>query len=177
MLTYADTTAPEQTGQTSPFSVEDIAGTYLTFDLAGQVLGVDVTNVREILDQATVRLLPNAPHDIEGIVDIRGQSIPVVDMGSRLALPRQDDSEDTRIIVFEISRSGKVCPIGVVADKVRNVAQIPAEAIEAPPDTLESNWQGSVLRAVARQDDSLILLLDIAMVLGAEDAAFSTEFV
>ncbi|MEM7745105.1 MAG: chemotaxis protein CheW [Pseudomonadota bacterium] len=159
-----------------PQSTADLAGTYLTFDLAGQILGVEVRNVREILDRATIRQIPNAPHDIEGIVDIRGKSIPIIDMGSRLALPRSEDGEDTRIIVFEFDQGGDVRPTGVIADRVRNVAQVGPEAIEAPPKIAGSDSRSSVLRGVARQDESVILLLDISQILGEDDFDFGSTY-
>lgn len=174
MLATAEATQPTDHSRASS---DALGGTYLTFDLAGQILGVEVRSVREILDRATIRSLPNAPHDIEGIVDIRGRSIPIVDMGSRLALPRSEDGEDTRIIVFEFEEGGEIRPTGVIADRVRNVAQIAPEAIETPPTIAGTDSRNSVLQGVARQDDSVILLLDIGQILrNGDEFDFSAGF-
>lgn len=142
------------------------AGTYVTFDLGGQVLGVEVRHVREILDTVVISRLPNTPHEIEGVVDIRGESIPIVDMGSRLGLPRQEDGEETRIIVFEIVSQGVVRPVGVLADKVRDVTQIWQEELENPPKVVGSSWDSDLLSGFARHADLLILLLNLERVFG-----------
>ena len=137
------------------------AGTYVTFDLSGQSLGVEVCHVREILDAVEISRLPNASPEIEGVIDIRGESIPIVDMGSRLGLPRMADGEDTRIIVFELMHRGEVRAVGVLADRVRDVTEIVADEIEVPPEVVGSSWKADLLRGFAGHADLLILLLNI----------------
>ena len=66
---------------------EDISSTYLTFDLGDQTLGVEVRHVREILDLQKITRLPNAPMDVLGVVDVRGTSVPIIDLRARLGLP------------------------------------------------------------------------------------------
>lgn len=144
-----------------PGDREAVAGTYVTFDLCGQTLGAEVRYVREVLDQVQMARLPNTPHEIEGVVDIRGQTVPIIDMGSKLGLPRQEDGEETRIIVFELQHEGRVQPLGVLADKVRDVTQIMPEEVETPPEIVGSNWDANVLRGLARHADLLILLLNL----------------
>ena len=152
-----------------PLAGEGIAaaGTYVTFDLAGQTLGVNVAHVREILDQISINRLPNTPHGIEGVVDIRGESIPIVDMGSQLGMPRMEDGEDTRIIVFELEKDGAVRPLGVLADRVRDVTQINNDEIEETPMIVGADWQSDLLNGFARHAGLLIFLLNV-------DRVFST---
>ena len=144
------------------------AGTYVTFDLSGQSLGVEVCHVREILDTVAISRLPNAPHEIEGVIDIRGESIPIVDMGSRLGLPRMENGEDTRIIVFELRHAGQIRAVGVVADRVRDVTQIPSAEIEPPPEVIGARWEAELLRGFARHAGLLILLLNIERIFGTD---------
>ena len=151
------------------------AGTYVTFDLSGQSLGVEVSHVREILDTVSVSRLPNAPHEIEGVIDIRGESIPIVDMGSRLGLPRMEDGEDTRIIVFELQQGDQVRAVGVLADRVRDVTQIPAEEIEVPPEVVGASWEAELLRGFARHAGLLILLLNIERIFGTDTEGESLD--
>ena len=160
MLDIAEQSALERTDLTAT------AGTYVTFDLGGQVLGVQVHHVREILDTVSISRLPNTPHEIEGVVDIRGESIPIVDMGSRLGLPRQEDGEETRIIVFELVVDDVVRPVGVLADKVRDVTQIWQEELESPPTVVGSSWDSELLGGFARHAGLLILLLNLDRVFG-----------
>lgn len=152
--------------------------TYVTFDLGGETLGVEVRHVREILDKVALNRLPNSSADIEGVIDIRGESIPVVDMGGQLGLPRSEDGEDTRIIVFEIGTGSDRRPIGVFADLVRDVTRIGAEQIEPPPQISGSHWEAEHLDAIARHGGALILLLDVQKIFGLSDqsAVLDPEF-
>ena len=151
------------------------ARTYVTFDLADQTLGVDVQHVREILDRTRITRLPNASHDIEGIIDIRGESIPIVDMGTQLGMPRNTEGEETRIIVFEISVEGTSRPVGVLADRVRDVTQIYSSEISPPPHVVGAQWRGEMLRGLARHNHALILLLDLEQILGGVTATGSID--
>lgn len=171
MLDIAEQPMPEREDLTAS------AGTYVTFDLAGQVLGVEVRHVREILDTVSISRLPNTPHEVEGVIDIRGESIPIVDMGSRLGLPRMEEGEETRIIVFEIIQDGVVRPVGVMADKVRDVTQISQEELEKPPVVVGASWDAELLGGFARHAGLLILLLNLDRVFGTGGvAAFDPSF-
>jgi len=140
--------------------------TFVTFDLAGECLGVEVAHVREILDRQIVNRLPNTSADVEGVIDIRGESIPIVNMGSRLGLPRSEDSDETRIIVFEISSGNNTRPIGVFADRVRDVTLIAPESIEQPHSVDEMVDNPDLLNGIARHNKLLIMLLDVQRVFG-----------
>lgn len=140
--------------------------TFVTFDLAGECLGVEVAHVREILDRQVVNRLPNTSPDVEGVIDIRGESIPIVNMGSRLGLPRSEDSDETRIIVFEINSSENTRPIGVFADRVRDVTLIAPESIEQPRSVDEMVDNPDLLNGLARHNNLLIMLLDVQRVFG-----------
>lgn len=146
---------------------EDLSSTYLTFDLGGQTLGVEVRNVLEILDRQRITRLPNAPMDVEGVVDVRGRSIPILDLGSRLGLQHGDDGDDVRILVLEINGGRK--PIGVLADRVRNVEVIPTAEIEPVPSTGLDGWDTGSLQGLSRRGSDLVVLLDIGRVLGAAE--------
>lgn len=161
----------EALAATTPPLATAIAGTYVTFDLSGQTLGAEVRFVREVLDQVQMARLPNTPHEIEGVVDIRGETVPIVDMGAKLGLPRQPDGDETRIIVFEFENAGRIRPLGVLADRVRDVTQITAEEIESPPEIVGSSWDTEVLRGLARHADMLILLLNLERIFQQHDFA------
>lgn len=150
-------------------SREEAATTYVTFDLAGQTFGVDVRYVREILDRINMTLIPNAPSEIEGMIDIRGESIPIMDLSSRLGLRRIDESADTRIIVFELRRSTGSWAVGVLAEQVRDVTEVAASQIETPPALGARGHQSGNLSGLARHNGELILLLDISKVFPDDD--------
>lgn len=142
----------------------DTQSTYVTFDLADQTLGVAVRHVREILDLQKVSRLPNAPGEIEGVIDIRGTSVPIYDLGARLGLHHGPLGEDSRIIVFEVAQGAQSQALGVLADRVRNVTQIAPEAIEPPPAMAGRGVAGGVLHGISRLEGDLVMLLDLTRV-------------
>lgn len=148
------------------------SGTFVTFDLSGQTFGVDVRHVREILDQVNLSQLPNTPHEVEGVIDIRGETVPVLNLGSKLGLHRCEDCDDTRVIVFEIVRDGRICPVGVLADNVRDVTRIFAEEIEQTPEIVGAVWERSLMHGIARRAGFLIVLLNIERVIVGADVRF-----
>ena len=141
-------------------------GTYLTFVIGPQIFAVDVHNVREILDMQVISGLPNAPHDVVGMIDVRNQGIAIVDIASRLGMVLEDETKG-RIIVFEISGPAGRVPVGVIADKVLNVAEISMKDVESPPTTL-SSWDPSIVQGVTRQDGSLVILLLLSEIFQAD---------
>lgn len=165
---------PEMEAVMAPTTpADDISGTYVTFDLNGQNLGVEVRHVRAILDTTDVSQLPNATHEVEGVIDVRGESIPIIDIGSRLGMPRQSAGSDTRIIVFEFVSNGALRPVGILADRVRDVTEIAVEEIEAPPEIVGATWRGELLRGFARHAGFLIMLLNAEAIFmpGGSDGA------
>lgn len=138
--------------------------TVLTFTLGRQVFAVDVHRVREILDATEIAPLPNAPHDVLGMIDLRGQSIAIVDLASRIGT-RMDQADGTgRIVVFEFETGTKTTSLAVPADRVLRVRDIAVDSIEPVPDTL-SDWQCDVADGMARTDDGIALILGIDRIL------------
>ena len=131
--------------------------TYVTFELAGQIFAVSVGNVREILDLQPISRLPNAPADLLGMIDVRGQGIAVVDLLNHLGLSHQSSGEDGRIVVFELDSDSRK-PIGVIADRVLSVVAISDADIEPAPNSTV-RWNASALIGITRVDDQLIMML------------------
>lgn len=135
------------------------AGTYVIFGLSGQVFGVDVAHVREILDLQRINRLPNAAQDCVGVIDTRGESIPIIDLCRRFAMPGSEADADTRIIVFEFQSAGRLQAIGTLADRVLGVVPVEPDEVEpAPASAFEGLSAGSVTGLV-RRDGELVTLL------------------
>lgn len=144
-------------------AADDAASTFLTFDLDGQTFAVAVQRVREILDTQPVTRLPNAPHEIRGVIDVRGSSVPIVELTASLGMGSMAEGTDTRVVVFEIEQpGGKPRPVGVIADRVRDVCRIEPEEIEAPPDLGIGRVNSHVILGLCRRDDALVVLVDLA---------------
>ncbi len=139
--------------------------TYLTFEMASQTFVVDVRSVREILDLQPISRLPNAPGDVLGVIDVRGEGIGVVALAERLGLSLGDAAGDGRIIVFEMGEGEERTPIGVIAERVLSVVEIADEDIERTPATLTS-WDSAAVVGVTRLGGALAMVLELDVVFG-----------
>ncbi len=106
---------------------------YVTFSLGTELFGVEVTRTREILSLTPVTKVPQTPEYMLGVINLRGQVVPVVDMRLKLGLPAKADSEDTCIIVVEVLVDGETLVVGALADAVREVLEIRSDQVEPPP--------------------------------------------
>ena len=156
--THASALSPTFLGE----GLGDAESTFLTFDLDGQTFAVAVLRVREILDTQPLTRLPNSPHDVLGVIDVRGESVPVVDLTSRLGIGSAIHGPDTRMIVFEFEHRGKgACPVGVLADRVRDVCRIDPGDIEAAPDIGVGGIDRDLILGLCRRDGALIVVIDL----------------
>jgi purine-binding chemotaxis protein CheW len=132
----------------------------VSFQLGDEEFGVDILRVQEINRMLDITRLPDAPSYVEGVINLRGSVVPIVDLRKRFGLPQKENDKNTRIIVVEIF--GKI--IGFVVDGVNEVLRIPANITEAPPSLVGSSDQ-HYITGVGKLDDRLLLLLDLEKVL------------
>lgn len=138
----------------------------VVFRLADESYGVDINSVREIITWQPVTRMPGTPRFIEGVLNLRGSVIPVIDLRKRFEFPEQAHTAETRIMVVEIE--GQV--VGLVVDAVTEVLRVPSEAIEAP-DGFALGVNAAFLRGVAKVGERLIVLLQLDGLLEAEERA------
>ncbi len=132
----------------------------VSFKIGNEEFGVDILNVQEINKMIQVTKLPNSPDFVEGVINLRGRVIPVIDLRLRLGLPRREHDKDTRIIVVEIERR----TIGFIVDAVSEVLRIPASVTEAPPE-LVSGINSEFIKSVGKLEDRLLILIDLNKIL------------
>ena len=145
--------------------LDDASTAYLTFDLDGQTFAVAVQSVREILDPQPVTRLPNSSHDLLGVIDVRGVSVPIVDLTAHLGIGVSEQGPDTRVVVFEMERSdGEPRPLGILAERVRDVCRLTMDDIETAPDVSEGGIRNEVILGLCRRDGSLIVVVDLARI-------------
>lgn len=148
--------------------------TVLTFELGSQVFAVDVHRVRAILDRTEIAPLPNAPHDVLGMIDLRGEGIAIVDLAARIGAAR-DRREDARIVVFEFPQEGRTTSLGVLADRVLRVREAAEDALEPVPETL-SGWRCEVADGMLRSEEGIAIVLGIDRILGGGGAPGPFDF-
>src|SRR5579875_314991 len=106
---------------------------YMTFKLGAELFAIGVRQVREVLEVSQVTRVPNSPHYMRGVVNVRGQATPVVDLRTKFGLPSSPDTVHTRIIVMELDIGGETAVLGGVADSVHEVIELEPSHINPPP--------------------------------------------
>ncbi len=132
----------------------------VSFALGGEEYGVDIAQVQEINRMVPITHVPRAPRFMEGVINLRGQLIPIIDLRTRFGMPRAEHSKTTRIVVTEIGTKR----VGMVVDSVSEVLRIPVEQIEDAPDII-AGVETEYIRGVGKMGDRLIIMLDLARVI------------
>ncbi len=136
----------------------------VSFHLGGEEYGVDISQVQEIIRMVDITHVPRAPHFMEGVINLRGQLIPIIDLRTRFSMPRTEQTKSTRIVVTEIGNKR----VGIVVDSVSEVLNIPIEQIEDAPDMIAGAGT-DYIQGVGKVGEHLIILLDLTMVVNGEE--------
>jgi len=126
------------------------------FKLGDEDFAVDISRVQEINRMLKITKVPNSQEFVEGVVNLRGKIVPVVNLRERLGFPKKEEDAKTKIIVTEINNS----LIGFIVDEVREVIRIPKDIIEQTP-TIASSIEKDLINGVAKLEDRILILLNI----------------
>ena len=156
-----DTTAEQRT--------TDLAGNgdekqLVVFQLAAKLYGVEISRVHEIIRLQSVTRVPRAPAFVEGVINLRGKVIPVVDLRRRFGLPMADHTRSSRIVVLEIGDQ----VVGIIVDAVSEVLRVSPGTVE-PPSPVVAGIDSEYLHGIAKLTDRLVILLDLERVLAREE--------
>jgi purine-binding chemotaxis protein CheW len=133
---------------------------YVTFSLGDEVFAVPVTLVREILDYREAFKIPHGPDYLLGLTDVRGQGVPTIDLRLRLGMAKSAPTPHTRILVVDVSLEDRVLSLGLVADRVFEVAPFSASQLEAAPD-IGVTWRSDYIAGVVRRTEGFVVLIDL----------------
>ncbi len=139
---------------------------FVTFTIGGQLCGIPVLQVRDVLAPQEITAIPLAPPEVAGSLNLRGRIVTSVDLRVRLGLPRSDVGQDRMSIVVE--HHGE--PYSLIIDSVGEVLELSSEKLERTPATLDASWR-SFSNGIYRLDDGLLRVLDINSVLDIGGAA------
>ncbi|HTY37738.1 MAG TPA: chemotaxis protein CheW [Bacteroidota bacterium] len=128
----------------------------VSFTLGEEVFGLDILKVQEINRMTAVTRIPNTPECVDGVINLRGRVIPVIDLRCRLGMDRKTHDSSTRIVVIEVE--GTVA--GFIVDAVQEVLRIPKSLTEAPP-SLTGRVRNDMISGVGKVEDRLLILLDL----------------
>ncbi len=142
----------------------------VVFDLAAESYGVDINVVQSIIQMQEITRIPRTPEFVDGVINLRGKIIPVVDSRKRFGLEEGERNSDNRIVVASIGGQD----IGMVVDAVSEVLRIPMDAVE-PPSSLITSQDSDYIRGIAKVEDRLVILLDLERVFTDQEKAALAE--
>lgn len=139
----------------------------VSFLLGEEEFGADILMVQEIIRMQVITRVPNAPHFVEGVINLRGKVIPIVDLRKRLNVEEEEppDKKKVRIIVVDVE--GKIT--GFIVDAVSQVLRIPKSTIEPAPSIVTAGIDSEYITGVSKLDDKLLILLDFRKILTSQE--------
>ena len=136
----------------------------VVFQLGAELYGCEISRVHEIIRLQSVTKVPRAPAFVEGVINLRGKVIPVVDLRRRFGLPTADHTRASRIVVVEIGDQ----VVGIVVDGVSEVLRVNSAIVE-PPSPVVAGIDSEYLHGIAKLADRLVILLDLDRILAREE--------
>lgn len=154
---------------------EEVQFQLVTFKLGDELYGVDIMDVKEIVKLQEVRLIPNAPFYVEGIINLRGEIIPIIDLHKRFRIQRnqvsEDDLQDAGFIILNIENN----KIGIIIDKIARVVTVKGEEVREPPQMV-SGIGTEYIEGVVRQDSGYLIMLNSRKLFNAKELQKIVDF-
>ena len=143
-------------------------GKYLTFALGREEYGLEILKVREIIGYMEITAVPRTPGYVKGVINLRGQVISVIDLRAKFGMETAERTEQTCIVVVEISQGNRKLNIGIVVDRVSEVLDIASDKIEDAP-TFGAAVDTDFILGMGKIGEAVKILLDIDRVLSAQE--------
>ena len=132
----------------------------VTFKLGNEEYAVDILKVQEINRVVEITSIPNAPSYVEGVINLRGKVIPVINLRKKFGLDSKEMDSQSRIMVVDIGST-----VGLIVDSVSEVLRLSSDTIEPPPPMTAGNGSSEYIKGVGKLADRLLILLDIEKLL------------
>ncbi|KKM26411.1 hypothetical protein LCGC14_1585050 [marine sediment metagenome] len=142
------------------------AGQYLTFVLAGEIYGLGILQVREIIGTTDITAVPRTPTFVKGVINLRGRVVPVIDARLKFGMPETEPTDRTCIIVVDVGETD----VGLIVDEVSEVVHIPADQIEDAP-SFGADVDTRFILGMSKADEEVTILLDLTKVLAGPELA------
>ena len=143
---------------------------YLSFTLGDEVFAMDIRTVREIIQHATLTVVPLMPPFVRGVINLRGSVVPVIDLQSRFGRGRAVVGTKTCTIVFDASSEGEKLELGLLVDAVSEVITIPADQIEPPPQ-FGTTIRREFIQGLGKVHGNFIVILEPSRALDVDEMA------
>ena len=153
----------------------DTLNSFLSFRLGDELFAANVSKVLEILEIPKITKVPRSPSFLRGVINLRGNVLPVIDTRNKFGLPAVDDSVNTCILVLNVSIEGKDLTLGAVVDAVQEVMEIDEASIQALP-SVGSKYNSEFIDGMLKLNDEFIMILNLDLVFSSEEVALLDEF-
>jgi purine-binding chemotaxis protein CheW len=153
--------------------IESAPAQYLTFHLGEELFAMDIRTVREIIQHATMTVVPMTPEFVRGVINLRGAVVPVIDLQSRFGRPAALVGKKTCVVIFDATQGGEKVELGLMVDAVSEVIEIDPKDIEAPPQ-FGSSIQRDYIRGMGKVKGDFIVILDPERALNFDDMVLAS---
>ena len=133
------------------------------FVVAEEFFGVDILMVQEIIKDATITAIPDAPNFIAGVINLRGNIIPIIDLSKRLKLAETKEQADEQMWILILDIGGRIT--GFIVDRVTRVIKVSTDMIKPPPELVVSGLNSDYIRGVCKQGQQMLAVLDFNRIL------------
>ena len=147
---------------------------YLTFGLGEEVFALETGSVREVIELVPVTRIPKTPPFMRGVINLRGHAVPVVDLRIKFDMPMVQDTVNTCVIIVDVDVDGELCSMGAIVDSVREVFEMDSDQLNPPP-RMGTSIRADFIKAMGKQNEEFIMILDIAKVFSAEELSVLRE--
>jgi len=149
-------------------SIKQMPESYLTFKLDDELFAVSVSQVLEILELKPITKVPKSPRFMKGVVNLRGNILPVIDTRNKFGMTDTEFSIDTCIVVLNINTGRDLILVGALVDSVQEVIEISEESIQPSP-TIGINYREEFIKGMGKINDVFIMILDVDKVFTADE--------
>jgi purine-binding chemotaxis protein CheW len=138
----------------------------LTLDLEGEMFAIEAAHVREILDIVSITEVPHSDPFVNGLINVRGKVVPLADLRIKFGMELKPPTIDTRIVVLELDLGGDPVTVSIRADKVHEVIEVSAEALQDTPK-VGLRWRPEFIHCIGKHGDNFMVVLDMATIFSA----------
>lgn len=140
----------------------------LTFLLDNEIYGTDISQIQEVLEYRKVTPVPRTPDFLLGVINLRGKVVPVVDLRRQFDMQVADNTVNTCIVIVDVMLDGEKNPMGILADAVKEVVELPLDYISQPP-RIGSSIDTRFISGLGKHDDEFIIILNLPRVIAQEE--------
>jgi purine-binding chemotaxis protein CheW len=133
---------------------------YVTLGVDGEIFALPIEQVQEILDSQPISKLPQAPANLLGMTDVRGEGIAVLDLRLTLGMPAAVNTENTRIVVLKLETPDRLLTVGLRTDRVFEVTSLDEAELGSPPDVTR-DWKDHAVAGIGRRNGAFVSVLDL----------------